>query len=44
MRGIEFKMLEYSGMQTTIWSYNIVELLAAVAQQFIGCSFGFFHN
>ena len=37
MRGTEFKLLEYSGMQTTPWSYNIVELLAAVAQQFIGC-------
>ena len=30
---LKFEILEQSGMQTTLVSYNIVELIAAVAQQ-----------
>ena len=33
---LKFEMLEWSGMRTTPWSCNIVELLAAVAEQAVG--------
>ena len=33
---LKFEMVEESGMQTTPWRCNIVEIFAAVAQQVIG--------